>query len=65
MKQSLIISTNHKLFRRLGAIHLLRKKNSGWLVSSNAYNCLFILHRLANFGPILHIIWIGGWVQKW
>ena len=44
----------------LGAILLLRKKNSGWVGSSNAYNCLFTLHKKAIFGPILLIMWVGG-----
>ena len=44
----------------LGAILLLRKKNSGWMGSSNAYNCLFVLHKLAMFGPNLLVMWVGG-----
>ena len=44
----------------LGAILLLRKKNSGWMVSSSAYNCLFTLHKLVIFGLILLIMWVGG-----
>ena len=44
----------------LGGILLLRKKNSGWVGSSNAYNCLFTLHKYAIFGPVLLIMWVGG-----
>ena len=39
---------------------LLRKKNSGWVGLSNAYNCLSTLHKYAIFGPILLIMWVGG-----
>ena len=42
------------------AMLLLGKKNSGWVGSSNAYNCLFTLHKYAIFGPILLIMWVGG-----
>jgi len=44
----------------IGAIHLFRKKNSGWIGSSNAYNYLFALHKLAIFGPNLLVMWVGG-----
>ena len=44
----------------LGAILLLRKKNRGWVGSSNAYNCLFTVHKLAIFDPILLIMWVCG-----
>ena len=37
----------------LGAILLLRKENSGWVGSLNAYNCLSTLHKEAIFGTIL------------
>ena len=47
----------------LGAIFLLRKKNSGWVGSSNDYNCLFTLHKSAIFGMILLIMWVG-WYNK-
>ena len=43
-----------------GAILLLCKKNSGWVGSSNAYNCLFALHEFAIFGQNLLIMWLGG-----
>ena len=49
----------------LGAILLLRKKNSEWVGSSDAYNSLFALHRLAIFGPILIIKWIGSKMVKY
>ena len=42
------------LVDRLRAIPLLRKKNSGWVGSSNAN-----LHNI-NFGQILLIMWVDG-----
>ena len=44
----------------LGAIHILRKKNSGWVGLQNAYNCLFTLCNQAHFCIILLIMWVGG-----
>ena len=44
----------------LGAIHILRKKNSGWVGLQNAYNCLFTLDNQTHFCIILLIMWVGG-----
>ena len=46
-----------------GAILLLRKKNSGWVGSSNAYNCLFTLHKNHLWPNFAYSV--GGWVLKW
>ena len=35
------IWTQEILIAAYGAIHTLRKKNSGWVGLQNAYNCLF------------------------
>ena len=54
------VKQNQKYSVALGAIHILRKKNSGWVGLQNAYNCLFTLGNQTDFCIILLIMWVGG-----
>ena len=34
-------SKDTKIINWLGDVHILRKQNSGWVGTTNAYNCLY------------------------